>query len=347
MLEVAHALNALDKLENQYQPQTPQLEKLRFDSGIDGNHFVGTARIHGDEPSGEDAFRRLAAELVDPANPLRLQSGAITLFPVVNSAAKHAGIRGVFRDGNRNVSRLGLTEFAQEPERLVGHALASEFSSIYWKSLAYGKEWYHGDFHDVSTPGEGHLVAGDRPQDLELAKQIGLKTIITDWRAAQNDLSPEELKAIGRTAKQQRAYTNAAIYASAHYGSSGSICIEGGYSKDPKSSEVAYEALRNYLAHLQILPPYEAREHTLATSFERVSVQQTIFKLDATERLAPEIYVDNQRLETGQLVLIGENREIRVPGPPDYEGHWRIAHPTAAAHIGDHIAHLAYVSNLS
>ena len=324
-----------------------QLERYHLDNHIPGRHFVGTARIHGDEPSGENAFRRLYGELTDPDNPLTLQSGKITLFPVVNQPATFANKRGLERDGNRNVTKLRFGERPTSPERYVGDALATEFSSIQWNARLSGEKWYHGDFHDVSTPGEGHLVAGGRPQDLGVAKNLGLKTILTDWRKAQNDLSPDELKAIGRNAKQQRLYTQAAIYASAHYGSSGSVCIEGGYNKDPKSSDVAYESLRNYLAYLEILPPLEEREHTLATKFERVSVQQTIFKLDASERLAPEIHVDNQRLETGQLVLIGDHREVRVPEPPDYDGHWRIAHPTAHAHIGDHIAHLAYVSDLA
>lgn len=346
--------------ENQatyFQVENIQLSRFSISSWNPGPHFVATGSIHADEPSGRNALFKLYNELVDPENPLRLQKGRLTFFPTVNQAASFTpnhegslGARGIHRDGNRNVSRLGLLEAPQDHERLVGHALNREFKKILLRRIdeKFDKpqptSWVFADFHDVPFDGDPHSVISGAPNDEAFAQAAGLPIIISNWREPQLALSEKQLEAIGRTLKQQEDFTRTAIYAAKEHLAKASVCFEGGFNKDGTSSDVNYEVLRNLLAYTGQLPALhdDEREHTLATGFTRVSVHQTIYKTHPEVRLSPHITRDDQALSPGEIFAENQHGGFITPEPLDDKGHWRVLHPIPDPKPGDHLVHLAY-----
>lgn len=233
------------------QLKSVQLERYDFRSIINGPHLIVTARIHGDEPSGEFAARKLISELIDDDNPLRLKRGSITLFPVVNQPAAFLDRRGVTRDGNRHVHKAILLPSGAtlDPEAKINDAIAHEFRRQRLRNiLPFSQKWHFIDLHDYPTPGgDPHVVVGQAKGDVQAAQSIGLDTIVTNWREAQTDqLNNVELKAIGRSRKDQERHTTTAIYAAAQHGAASAICIESGSCADTvgksKARAVAYEA---------------------------------------------------------------------------------------------------------
>lgn len=309
----------------------PRLEKYVYDGLEKGPVFVVTGRIHGNEPAGELACRRLIDQL--ERGEIALKAGRLIIFPLINPVGKDAGVRGVAIDMNRDIHADFYS--TQTPEHALRTALVQELQQIAQTTVVIGQGWFLLDIHSVPMDGKGHLVVSDLAKDFNLASSLGPDKIYTNWMQAVCAVSRDDLEAIGRSRAEQERYSLALIYGANAMGADSAICLEAGQHDDPASVDRAYQGILNALSgldlvdgHLSSLPP----EKIVLREFQTMIVRR-----DKTENWVG-IDHDGQDVEPGQLIFQGEDRAVYVPHK---EGRWVIAHPNLNAQIGQHAGYLA------
>ncbi len=305
-------------------------ESHRFKTGVPGPHLVVTARIHGNEPSGEIAVRRIIQEIQD--GELALTRGRLTVYPVLNPLAKEKNVRGIWIDANRNIAVHGERDVST-PEHAIRSALFTEFVQHDFAASINDYAWHVLDLHSVPLPGEAHLILSDGPKDLAFAQALGPYPVYRNWRGAQLKVDAHDLHALGHTRDEHTAFTAAIIYGARDQGAASAVCLEAGQDDDPKAPQRAYQAIRNALAYHGLIPA-AVKHFGLAKQvvFERVLIRRSEHEqlVDITE--------DAQRVKPGQVILRGDTREVRVP---EEDRNWIIAHPIRAE-VGRHCGFLAY-----
>lgn len=327
---------------------TIQLEKHHFKAEEAGDHLVITARIHGNEPSGEVAARRVIAEI--QSGHIKLARGQLTIFPLLNPLAKQANVRGIWVDTNRDIHP---NSHGPTPEHQIRKAIVAEFKKL--KNFFGFRNWHLLDLHSVPLAGKAHVIVSDQPQggysltkkgflvlacratkEKNFAQSLGTDTIYERWRHAWHAAEAPDVTALGHTQKSFRGFTSALIHAGLEFGAETSVCLESGQDDDPQSVEVAYNAIRNAL-QFHGLTDEPALPFPPTTQPEIIRFEKVLVRRDESEQLVG-ITHDAQRLEPGQVVLRGATREVTVPNE---KADWLIAHPIPSANVGRHFGFLA------
>lgn len=312
------------------------LETHHFSAVKSGPALIITARIHGNEGSGEIACRRLIADI--KAARVILKKGSITFFPCLNPIARDADVRGVEIDMNRGIHIDNKT--ATTDEDLLRNAFTRELYTRIGGLRKSGVETINLlDLHSVHLPSDGHLITADRDTDLQFAKQIGFKKIYTSWRTAQLTADAEDYKAAGRNSKEHELFTLATIYGAAQMGVDAAVCIEAGCHVDEEAELRAYTSLLSALHAMDMIDGHTQVTFEPFDNHKIVQFEKVLLRRDESEHLI-DIEKDSQSLVPGAVFLSGDTRTLTVPD----DGLQRVlAHPNKHAKIGAHMGYLAII----
>ena len=283
-------------------------KSVTYTSPAPGPALIVTGAVHGNETCGTQGILRVLAEL--DAGTLRLRRGKVTFVPIANPLAYAKGERAGDRNLNRNLGPVASpADFEDHVANWLCPLLAAHEVLL--------------DLHSTRARAVPFAMLGPRDNDgaLEpfthcreeraLAKVLGVARFVEGWLGTyEKGVQRRVAKGAGSKLNTDPRYgvgTTEFMRSAGGYG----MTLECGQHEDPQSPEVAYRAIRNTLAFLDMAgdaPPapverYEAlrlvdvidRDHAGDrfarewTSFDRLAKGDLIAtRHDGTRLLAPE-----------------------------------------------------------
>ncbi len=200
------------------------IKKSTFKGEPGGPSILFTGRVHGNEPCGEIALKRLVDNIENGS--IQIKKGMLTLMPCCNPKAMELNKRFIDVNLNRIMS-------ADLVETYVG-SYESEIAPIIMECI--DNHDYFVDVHSFTENMQPVVICIDdrNKQSQKMAEICGVKRIELD--------SP----IITKPGSQMTIH-----YARHH--NKPSILIEAGQHDDPQSVEVAYQAIVNILIHLGMI----------------------------------------------------------------------------------------------
>ena len=200
------------------------IEKFEFEGQKDGPNILLTGRIHGNEPAGEFALKRLIGRLA--SHSIELKSGKLTIMPCCNPEATKANKR--FTDVNLN--RIISADLAEKYKNTNEGKLAVELMK------AVDECDISVDLHTFTENMDPLVICIDdqNPKSRNLATTCGLKRIECD--------SPH----ISQVGTQMLLHY-------ARHKRKPAILIESGQHQDQNAVETAYHTLLNLLISHQLI----------------------------------------------------------------------------------------------
>ncbi|MFZ6819467.1 succinylglutamate desuccinylase [Undibacterium sp. Ji22W] len=236
--------------------QSPSLhfQSHNFTSPQGGVRMLITGAVHGNEICGTEAIRRVMAQL--ESGELLLQRGSVTFVPVANPLA----YQRQQREGDRNLNRrLRPTSTPQEFEDHVAN----------WLCPLMQQHEVLLDLHSFRGEGQAFVMVGPEnnqgeieafsfsAQEEKLAQALGVQRFVDGWLTTY-------AKGVARRRDQitvEDGDPNCAIDAAFGMGTTEYMRSVGGYAltlecgqhQDPKSKELAYQAIINAMTCLQLI----------------------------------------------------------------------------------------------
>ena len=194
-----------------------------------GPRFLVLGAIHGNEICGVIAIKRIMEDI--ESGKIKIQRGQVTFVPIANSSAYAEGKRYIERNLNRYLIPM---EKPDSYEARLGNILCPMLASC--DVLL--------DIHSYTIGGAAFAsVEGVDKGENEFAVTLGAEALIYGWQDAY--------KASGRTAENLNESIGTTAYARQH--GAKAVLIECGQHKDPKSPEIAYQAIYKALGYLGLL----------------------------------------------------------------------------------------------
>jgi len=233
---------------------TSQLRVHRFVGLAPGPRLIVLGAVHGNEIAGSRGIERVLAEF--DAGSLQLVRGSVTFVPVTNPLA----YLKVQRNGDRNLNRnLQPTTTPQDFEDsianalcplLAGHDVLLDLHTFQAQSQAFamiGPPNNQGDLEPFAHA----------DQEQSLALRLGVGRVVEGWLATyavgvQQRLArthPSDRAGLLSTDPSYGVGTTEYMRSQGGY----AITLECGQHSDPAAPEVAYQAIRNTLAHLGLV----------------------------------------------------------------------------------------------
>lgn len=298
----------------------PSLTSLRSHtySGLEaGARLIVLGAVHGNEVCGTRGIERIVAEF--DQGDLQLARGKVTFVPITNPLAYIK----VERAGDRNLNR-NLRPQAQpvDYEDRIANALCPLLQQ-------------HDvllDLHSFHTAGQPFAMLGpaDNQGELEpfvhaaeeesLALRLGPRRIVEGWLDTYANGVKNRLARLQTPQAEQVSERAQILNTDPSYGvgtteymrSQGgyAITLECGQHNDPQAPEVAYQAIRNTLAHLGLTtdPAPAAR-----TDIEFLRLTEVTDRLHPDDRFVRE-WASYDPLKAGDLIgLRQDGTEVRAP----------------------------------
>jgi predicted deacylase len=248
-----------------------------------GVKLIILGAVHGNEVCGTRAIERLISEIDSGA--LRIARGTLTLVPVTNPLA-YALKR---RQGDRNLNRnLRPNPDPQDFEDRIANALCPLLDAH--EVLL--------DLHSFHTGGQPFVMLGPRDNagplepfqhaaaETQLAAHLGVSRVVEGWL---------DTYALGVNRRRERKPDANPLLLDAAYGvgtteymrSRGGygVTLECGQHEDPQAPEVAYRAIRQTLALLQLI---DAPPETPTQTFEVLRLEDVIDLEDSGDTFVRE-----------------------------------------------------------
>ncbi|MFN9708442.1 MAG: succinylglutamate desuccinylase/aspartoacylase family protein [Burkholderiales bacterium] len=298
----------------------PSLTSLRAHtySGLEsGASLIVLGAVHGNEICGTLAIERIVAEF--DRGDLQLARGKVTFIPIANPLAYVK----MGRAGDRNLNR-NLRPQAQpmDYEDRVANALCP-FLQAHDVLL---------DLHSFHTQGQPFVMLGplDNQGPLEpvtraaeeesLALRLGPRRIVEGWldtyaTGVKNRLSRlQTARAEQLSARMQILNTDPSygVGTTEYMRSQGgyAITLECGQHDDPEAPEVAYQAIRNALAHLALI---NAPAPPVRTDIECLRLAEVTDRLHPEDRFVRH-WASYDHLHAGDLIgLRHDGGEVCAP----------------------------------
>ena len=294
-------------------PATHQLQAHRFSALAPGPKLIVTGAVHGNETCGTKAIRRALAEL--EGGTLVIERGTLTLVPVCNPLA-YANQR---RAGERNLNRRLLpTDAPREYEDQIANVLCpwlAEHDALL-------------DLHSFRSPGRPFVLRGPvnndgalepfarEAEESALAAHLGVSRVVEGWMSAYAE-GVERRRA--RLAAGGEAAAAAAIEDPSYgIGTTEYMRSRGGYAvtlecgqhDDPQAPEVAWRAIRNTLALLQMI---DAPRPQPAAPFECLRLATVVDRLHEGDAFVKS-WMSFDPLAEGELIARRhDGTEVRAP----------------------------------
>lgn len=223
-------------------------QSISFTGHAPGVRLIVLGAVHGNETCGTQAIRRVIAEI--ESGQLEIVAGSVTFVPVANPLA-YARQR---RMGDRNLNRnLAPTDAPVEYEDRIAN----------WLCPLLAQHDVLLDLHSFHTAGQPFVMLG--PQDnrgtLEpfaraaeetaLALRLGVHRFVDGWL---DTYAAGVARRLAAGASSREADVNYGVGTTEYMRAQGGIALtlECGQHDDPAAPEVAWNAIRNALAHLRL-----------------------------------------------------------------------------------------------
>ena len=307
----------------QPEPLFP-FKSVSYQGMAPGPQLIVTGAVHGNEVCGTLAIRRLIDDI--DSGRVQIAHGRLTLVPITNAKA----YRQVTRNGDRNLNRaLAPTTEPREYEDHVAN----------WLCPLLAAHEVLLDLHSFQAPGRAFVMVGPRnnqgevepfaqaDQEEALARRLGVDRLVDGWLgtyARGVARRRAEALAAGNTAATLDLHPRYGVGTTEYMRSQGgwALTLECGQHQDPNAPEVAYQAIRNTLAHLGLTTDAAPMA---AASIEALSIHEVIDKQHADDQFSRP-WKSFDRFAQGELI------GTRASGEPVLAPHdgW-IMFPNAAA----------------
>jgi len=295
---------------------TLQFKSVTYTGLGQGPRVIIMGATHGNEICGPQAITRVMADL--DAGRLHIANGSVTFVPVVNplAYAKHT------RSGDRNLNRdLFPKANPQDFEDRVAN----------WLCPLLARHDVLLDLHSFNAAhGEPFVMVGpadnDGPlepfrhmrQERALARRLGVRRFVTGWMAAYGGGVQRRTRAAAGNMAANAAGKAAELETVLRYGvgtteymrSTGgyALTLECGQHLDPQAPEVAWRAIMNTLAFLELIDA-PAPEPVPFEDMEALQMVVVHDKLDAGDRFT-------RPWASFDPVAEGEQIGVRADGTP-------------------------------
>ena len=234
-------------------PNPQLLRSHSFSSLRPGTRLIVLGAVHGNETCGTRAIERVLAEL--DRGTIDIARGSVTFVPVTNALAYQRRQRVGERNLNRNLRPTAVPADHEDHIANVLCPLLAQHDVLL-------------DLHSFHSPGAPFAMIGppDNTGTLEpfaraaqeeaLALRLGPRRLVEGWL---------DTYAVGVKNRLQRGHPDERAHMLSTDPSYGvgttefmrsvggcAITLECGQHDDPQAVEVAYRAIRNTLAHLQL-----------------------------------------------------------------------------------------------
>ncbi len=202
-------------------------EILTFDSGVEGSTLTVLGAVHGDEPCGPRAIKRVLAAI--ESGKIRLLKGKFVTIPVVNLLAEEKNVRFVERNLNRFL-------YPKENPKDYEDFLDLKICPVLEETD------YLLDLHSYHSKGSAFVFLGVRDEaNISYARALGVPRIIYGWADAMkaNDDVADKREAMGTT-EYSREF--GAI----------SVTLECGHHHNPEAADVGFNAILNAMKYTGI-----------------------------------------------------------------------------------------------
>ncbi|MCY7305764.1 MAG: succinylglutamate desuccinylase/aspartoacylase family protein [Rhodoferax sp.] len=301
-----------------------------------GPRLLVLGAVHGNETAGTRGIERVIAEL--EGGSLTLRRGSLTLVPVTNPLA----YMKKQRMGDRNLNRNLYPNAA--PQDYEDH-----IANVLCPLLAENEVLL--DLHSFHTAGEPFAMIGPPNNDgvLEpfahaekeqaLALRLGPRRIVEGWL---DTYAAGVQKRLARTQPSERAQllstdprygvgTTETMRSQGGYG----VTLECGQHEDPAAPPVAWRAIRNTLAHLNMV---DAANPAANTGIELLRLAEVVDRLHADDHFV-QPWASYDRVAAGQAIARRHDGSV-LSAPRD--GH--IVFPNPAALAGNEWFYFAQAS---
>ena len=308
------------------------LQAIHFSATQPGTRLIVTGAVHGNETCGTVAIRRVLQEI--ESGQIVLARGEVTFVPVTNPLAFEKGQR----QGERNLNRkLGPTDSPREFEDHVAN----------WLCPLLARHEVLLDLHSFQGEGEPFLLVGpeDNAGPLEpfrhaqreeaLALRLGVRRIVDGWLATYADGVQgrrERRAAAGETTLDLHADYGVGTTEYMRRTGGWAFTLECGSHQDPAAPKVAYRAILNTLAHLQLIA---APDPLPASDVQALRLFQVIDREHVDDRFERS-WASFDTVRAGELLA---TRSDGTPLHAQADGH--IVFPNPAAPAGQEWFYLA------
>ena len=270
------------------------ITKYVFNAPKEGKKFLVLAAIHGNEQAGTKACERLKKELT--SGKIVLKSGRLTFVPICNPKAYEQDVRSIDENLNRVIKEHSHPKTYEQQ-------LANEICPLIKDTD------YLLDLHSTHCKGDVPFVFCDYPNELsqKVMASLPVDYVIEGW--------PE---AYAGTTIQDYSTEYAA-----HYYSKAANTLECGYHKEPEAAEIAYQAIINTLAVLDMI------EMADIPQFSKKIVKMQEYVIKAEEGKLTQNYKHLDAIRKGEVLAVYDNGQELTAS---YDG--CILLPNANAAIG-------------
>lgn len=286
-----------------------------------GIRLIVTAAVHGNEVCGTHAVRRLIEEI--DAGQVQIARGHLTLVPVTNPLAFHKGVRA----GDRNLNRaLGPAAIPREFEDHVAN----------WLCPLLAQHDVLLDLHSFQAQGVPFVMVGppDNTGTIEPFAQaqreeawvrvLGVRRAVDGWLSTYARGVARRQAEAGGAAGRLDLNPNYGVGTTEFMRAQGgcALTLECGQHQDPQAPEVAYQAIRNTLAHFGLVDEPRPPE---VDGIEALTLHEVIDKRHADDRFERPWQSFDALAAGTRIGTRHDGTVVEAPGPG------RILFPNAVA----------------
>lgn len=236
------------------QARALQFKSINYTGLQPGPRVIITGAVHGNETCGTRAIERVMAQI--DSGELVIHAGSVTFVPVTNPLAYQLKQRSGDRNLNRNLfPRDDPQDFEDQIANWLCPLLAAHDVLL--------------DLHSFNAQSQPFCMVGPRnndgalqpfrhaAQERALARRLGVRRFVDGWLATYGAGVQRRMR--GSDASQLETVLRYGVGTTEYMRSQGgyALTLECGQHADPAAPEVAYRAIINTLAFLQLIdaPP--------------------------------------------------------------------------------------------
>ncbi len=308
--------------------ETLHFQSVSFSGMAPGTRLIVLGAVHGNETCGTQAIRRVISEI--ESGQLVIAAGSVTFVPITNPLAYARQQRMGDRNLNRN---LVPTDKPIEFEDRIAN----------WLCPLLAQHDVLLDLHSFHTAGQPFVMLGpqDNSDTLEpfsrnaeetaLALRLGVRRFVDGWLDTYATGVARRLAA-GVSARE--ADVSYGVGTTEYMRAQGGIALtlECGQHEDPAAPDVAYRAILNALAHLQLS---RAAQPAPVAETEALRLYEVIDRAHADDQFA-RAWSSFDPVSQGELI---GTRHDGTPVVADSVGY--IVFPNPRAQVGQEWFYLA------
>ena len=271
------------------------IEKITFDSGVQGKKILILGAVHGNETAGPNALFKVIDDI--QSYRINLKRGCVTFVPICNLIAYQKDVRQVDENLNRVIKH-------HDNPITYEQKIANEISSLIEQNDILL------DLHSTHCQGDVPFVFCDYPtsDNLKLIEAIDVDYVLLGWpqiysgHADITDYSTERY---------------------AHDCHKSGVTLECGYHKEPKATDVAYNAVLNVLKQYGMIDGISHISHC------KTNIYLTEFIIKRKNGRLCQNYKHLDRILKGQKIAQYDDGEVLTASRDGY-----ILLPNGSAEIG-------------